>query len=367
MKKLIISIIACLMAATSHAGSILIEGFEYANHDSTKPIGWTCDDDSWLCGYTEKDHNRIPHSGNWYAFTNAEESWMFMPLYLLSSMKYRINCWAVSDGEFQLEFWAGHSARPDAMHTELLSATVGSGVYDKFSNYVEDLLRDCEYIGIRAVASNGANCLTIDDIDIDMVEQYSFEVHETSSTDTVMVPGTQATFHIKVQNTGYDPLQIYMTAYNEFFTDIHYQSNGSTYNNFPTEPNDIVHVAVTATLKPDIEPGTVCWLDIHFSLTCDCGTGLATFWVTPVEATQVAESKRLSINVFPNPATDFVFVEAEDLEHVVLIDASGKALSSVATEGCSVRLDMSHLPAGTYFISAKTRSTSSLVKSILKM
>ena len=67
------------MTATAFAGSILIEGFEYANHDFVKPIGWVCDDDSWLCGYLEKDHNRIPHTGNWYAFSNADDSSSIIP------------------------------------------------------------------------------------------------------------------------------------------------------------------------------------------------------------------------------------------------------------------------------------------------
>ena len=60
-------------------------------------------------------------------------------------------------------------------------------------------------------------------------------------------------------------------------------------------------------------------------------------------------------------------IEAEDLQEVALLDMTGKTLSSMATKGNSIRLDVSGLKAGVYFISAKTRSTSSFVKSILKM
>ena len=79
------------------------------------------------------------------------------------------------------------------------------------------------------------------------------------------------------------------------------------------------------------------------------------------------ENKALNISIYPNPTTDFVTIEADELQSVTLIDLNGKALSSMATKGNSIRLDVSDLKAGVYLISAKTRSTSSFVKSILKM
>ena len=366
MKKALFTILACVMASFTYAGSILIEGFEYANHDETIPVGWTCDDNSWLCGYLEKDHNRIPHSGNWYAFTEGQDSWMYMPLYLLQSMQYRFTCWAISDGSFQLEFWAGAEANPEAMIHPLMSETVDGGMYDKYSAYIETIPSGCTYVGIHAVAGTNATCLTIDDIEIDMVEQYDFIVHEVKN-DTVLYPGTQGTFHLWVQNLGYEPLQMYMSASNEFFTNVQYDVNGSHSNNFPIQPDEIVRVTLTATLRPEIEPGTVCWLDVVFSIPCDCSTGLATFWVTPLDITATPENNGVDINVYPNPSTDFVTIEADNLMQVTLFDMTGKALSTIDAKGQSVRLDVSDLKAGVYLISATTRSTSSFVKSILKM
>ena len=121
------------------------------------------------------------------------------------------------------------------------------------------------------------------------------------------------------------------------------------------------------TLRPEVEPGTVAWLDIHMTIPCNCNTAMVTFWVTPLDITSTEENNALSISVYPNPATDFVTIEAEDLQSVTLTEINGKTLSSMATKGNSVRLDVSGLNAGVYIISAKTRSTSSFVKSILKM
>ena len=366
MKKLALTLLACLTASLSFAGSVLIEGFEYANHDFEKPVGWTCDDDSWLCGYLEKDHNRIPHSGNWYAFSNAEDSWMFMPMYLLESMHYRFTMWAISDGSFQLELWAGGTPSPDAMHTQFSSTTISSGNYEKVSIYAESIPADCQYFAIRALAADKYTYLTIDDIEIDMVEQYSF-TSEAITGDTSMYPGSQASFRFLVHNDGYDPVDITMHPSNEYFTNFSCTCNGVTGMTIPTEPDEVVEVTMTATLRPEVEPGTVAWLDILMTIPCNCNTAMVTFWVTPLDLTQTAENKTMEINMFPNPTSDFVTVEAEGLEHVILMDMTGKTLNSTTVEGHSIRLDVSDLKAGVYLISAKTRSTSSLVKPILKM
>ena len=119
MKKSLLTLLLCLSVSFAFADSILFEGFEYANQDMTSPIGWNCDDNSWLCGYLDKDHNRAPHSGNWYAFTDADDSWMFMELFFSYQLKYRFNFWAISDGEYDVEVWTGSGPSPEQM-TQLL-------------------------------------------------------------------------------------------------------------------------------------------------------------------------------------------------------------------------------------------------------
>ena len=365
MKKLLLTLLGGLITSFSFAGSILLEGFEYANHDLEKPVGWVCDDSSWLCGYQDKDHNRTPHTGNWYAFSNTDDSWMYMPLYLLNNMNYRFTCWAISDGDFQLEFWAGTAPDPDQMHTPLLSAAVNGGTYEKLSSYIDDIPEGCEYIAIHALASIGAAHLTIDDIEIDMVEQYDFEA-EAITGDTAMYPGSQAVFHYLVHNTGYDSLDITTHPSTEYFTDFSCYVNGVSGSTFHTQPDETVEVTTYATLRPEIEPGTVAWLDIMMTIPCGCNTAMVTFWVTPLDPMQVEENNR-SISIFPNPTIDLVTIEADDLLQVDVLDINGRTIKSVPCTGNALQLDLSSLRSGTYFISAKTRTTSSFVKSILKM
>lgn len=364
MKKPLLTLLVCFATRLVFAGNLLNESFEYANHDLETPVGWISEDNSWLCGYLEKDHNRIPHTGNWYAFSDTDDAWMYMPIYLIPSMKYRFSCWAISDQIYHLEFWAGTAPNPDNMHTLLLSTVVSSGEYERFSSFVETIPDNCEYIAIHAIGQRGS-FLTIDDVEIDMVEQYQFEA-EAISGDTTMYPGSQAIFHFLIHNTGYDPVDVTVHPSDEYFTDFSFYSNNVSATTFPTEPDEIIEVTCYATLRPEVEPGSVAWLDIHMTIPCNCNTAMVTFWVTPLDPTQLTENN-LNINIFPNPAADFVTVEAEGLQSVILTDIYGKTLSSIATEGNSVRLDLSGLSAGVYLISAKTRSTSSFVKSILKM
>ena len=366
MKKTFLLLLACLVATLSFAGNLLTEGFEYANHDLEKPVGWDCNDNSWLCGYLEKDHNRLPHSGNWYAFSNAEESWMYMPMYFIESIKYRFTLWAVSDGEFLFEIWAGSTPTVGGMHTLFYSTTINKDEYEKVSAYIETIPPDCQYFGFRAVALDGATYLTIDDVEIDMVEQYTFTAEEITG-DTAMYPGTEATFHYLVHNTGYDPVEVTMHPSNEFFTNFICTCNGVTGMTIPTEPDETVEVTMTATLRPEIEPGTIAWLDIQMTIPCNCNTAMVTFWVTPLDPDGISENNSMEINIFPNPTTDYVTVEGKGLQQVDILDMTGKTLGSVFAQGHSVRLDVSDLKAGVYFISAKTRITSSFVKPILKM
>ena len=352
MKKHILTLIVCLMATRAFAGSLLIEGFEYANHDMMPPIGWTSADSSWRCGYLEKDHNRMPHNGNWYAFSDAEDSWMYMPLYFLQSMRYRFTLWAITDGSFQFEIWAGSSPNPDDMHTCFYTTTLDKDVYDKVSAYVESVPANCQYFGFHAVALNGASHLTIDDVEIDMVEQYTF-IADPITGDTAMYPGTQGVFHFRVENTGYDGLSITAHPSNEYFTGFTCECNGSTGMTFHVDAGQVVEVTMTATLRPEIEPGTVSWLDIQMTIPCNCNTALVTFWVTPLDITQTAENEALDISVYPNPAVDFVTVEGEGIQQITMFDLTGRMIKSVPVESNLTRISLDGLQKGSYIIIAE--------------
>lgn len=354
MKKQLLTLLICLIAGIAYADGIFFEGFEYANHDLQTPVGWSCDDQSWLCGYLDKDHNRVPHNGNWYAFTNAEDSWMFMPMYMSTELKYRYSCWAVSDGSYTLEFWGGNEASPEGMSQLFLQTTVNSGNYEKFSVYIQEIQNNYQYFGLRAVADAGAYHLTIDDINVDMVEKYSFVANPTEAF-VELYPGQQTEYVFKIQNTGYEPINVIFSPSHEYFPQTSFYVDGNLCTRCHVEPDEIVAVTVLATLSSSVLPGSTCWLDIMLVLDCDCATAMTTLWVTvldPLEANDHTEETCL----YPNPVTDFFTVKAEGLRQVTLKDVTGRTLTTLATDQDEARIDMRDYPAGIYFATISTSS-----------
>ena len=363
MKKILFSLIASLIASISFADSIMIEGFESGNQDLGTPVGWTCDDSSWLCGYLEKDHNRIAHSGNWYAFTDADDSWMFMEFFMSDQLKYRYYFWAISDGEYDVEFWAGSGPSTDEMTTMLFSKTVNDGVYQRFDEYIDEVAEDYQYFGIHAIAHEGAYCLTIDDIEVHMVTKYEF-IATPSEAYASLYPGQETVFSFKVQDLGYEPIDVIFSPSDEYFSNIHFTVDGTQCNVFHLEPNEAKKVVAEATLRPTAVPGSTCWLDIMLVLDCNCATSMTTLWVTVLDPAEIAEYTEKT-TIFPNPTNDFASINVQGLQQVTVTDITGKRLIAMAAEHDNIRLDLSSLPAGIYFVttlSAQGQTTQKLIK-----
>lgn len=319
MKKIIFIILLLSVTAISHASSIFFESFEYANHDGETPLGWVCNDNSWLCGYMEKDHNRIAHTGDWYAYTDTDDSWMFMASYFNDQLKYRCSFWGISDGSYEVEFWAGSSATQEGMRQLLFSATVDSGSYDVFSEYIETITGNYDYFGIHAVAAPGAYHLSIDDISIEMIEKYAFHSNPAQN-DTLMHAGAQASFTLQIMNDGYESLHVTMTPYTEYFTDIHFYVGGEQTNTFNIVQDEVVTIGGVATLQPGLEPGTLCWFDVMFTIDCGCATAMFTYWATV--AADGIEENYVTTHIYPNPSKGSITVEGNGM--IVIYNSLGQ-------------------------------------------
>ena len=144
-----------------------------------------------------------------------------------------------------------------------------------------------------------------------MVGKYNLEV-TPERIDAFMMPGEQITIEYDVQNTGYEDLHIYMTPYTDYFNDISFTEDGFNYSSFPTVADQVVHCTCTATLKPDTELGSVCFMDIMFTVSCDCVTRMLTLWVT----------------VGPDTTGIEEFDNEEGLKQVEVYDLTGKKVNS---------------------------------------
>ena len=89
----------------------------------------------------------------------------------------------------------------------------------------------------------------------------------------------------------------------------------------------------------------------HATFICDCDelSGL-TF---DFEYDAVNENE-MNVNVYPNPAADYLTVNAENISHITVINTLGQVVSDMKAEGNEVRVDVSQLPAGNYFVKVRT-------------
>ena len=354
MKKLLFTLFILFAARIAFADSILIEGFEYGNHDGQVPVGWTCENNSWLAGYLDKDHNRTPHTGNWYAYTDSAESWMFMPMFMSQELRYRFTLWAISDGGYHMEIWAGNEANPSAMTQLLLDEIVSSGTYEKFSAYIEEILADYEYFGIHAVQSYCGDCiLTLDDIRIDMVGKYDIAV-DPISYNTIAEPGSQVEFNCTFLNLGYEPANVIITPHTEYFSDVHLYIDGTAHTQFHAEPNETVDFTGVATLTPNIETGTMVYLDIFFTLDCDCATAMYTLWTT-AGYESIDEYDITTMSIYPNPSSGNITIEGTGM--ITITNAIGqKVLEKQIIEKETITLEK-----GIYFVKINNSLTQKLL------
>lgn len=87
-----------------------------------------------------------------------------------------------------------------------------------------------------------------------------------------------------------------------------------------------------------------------------------------VNTTSVTENLAEEIRIYPNPATDIIYIDSKE-QHIYqlqLIDISGKVLYQTQTQQNQLlSIDMSQYPAGTYFVKLRTDSQS-ITKTIIK-
>ena len=100
-----------------------------------------------------------------------------------------------------------------------------------------------------------------------------------------------------------------------------------------------------------------------------CATEIAEWtyvWTQPVEPVtvwnSVNEVEAATLSVYPNPATDRLFVNAENLNYVEIFDMTGR---SVMTSTMNV-IDLSNVEAGIYFVTVRSENAAKTIKLVVK-
>lgn len=205
MKKYFILFILSFLLLPISAQVIVDESFETGNTDLTAPSGWICDDGGWVCGYLEKDRNRIAHSGDWYVFASYNtDKWMYKQIEVEANAYYRISFWHITNGigSFNFEIKAGDNATSSAMTTTILpQTTINNSTYEQINVTFLNANAGTLYIGFHSVADNGPWYLTLDDIVIEQTNLYNFSV-EALTPDSSVYFGEYGYFRFNITNTG---------------------------------------------------------------------------------------------------------------------------------------------------------------------
>jgi len=80
----------------------------------------------------------------------------------------------------------------------------------------------------------------------------------------------------------------------------------------------------------------------------------------------VSEKESLQLDVYPNPAKDFIIVEGADISRIEIYSVSGMLMKSQAYNLSQSKIDISALPAGVYFLVAIKNDNAKCAVKILK-
>ena len=360
MKKVFLTAIICLLARYAFAEVIFHDSFEYANTEGNTPVGWYDDAHGWASRQFEHEHNCKPHNGNWYAYTQADEAWLFTPVTFLTHLHYQVSLWTVSEGAFQLEMCYCRDKTPESAETIIMPLSeVNFEEYQEMRGDIEPLETLEGYFGIHVIKAGGT-ALCIDDVTIAQTFQYAFEV-KAVTTDTIALEyGETAYFKFNVYNIGYDTETLTLYGSDEMFTDIHFTCEGEEVGRFDIAPNEVKSFDVEATLRNEECPYPIAWIDVIVSSTHNCNTGMATFYAHPKKPTSVSEQSA-NVQVFPNPCSDFMKIEVSGFQQVTIYDVNGRCL----LQSHETQLDLRALPSGRYFMTINT-DTQSFSQQFLK-
>lgn len=111
----------------------------------------------------------------------------------------------------------------------------------------------------------------------------------------------------------------------------------------------------TATL-----PANTKYIALRYAVTADTWfLGVDDIKITAPGVVGINDEIVSVVNIYPNPTTGIVNIDAEGLNKVVVYDVTGRMMMSVANEST---IDISNLEAGVYFFSVETTNGSAMKK-----
>ena len=103
--------------------------------------------------------------------------------------------------------------------------------------------------------------------------------------------------------------------------------------------------------------GAGWWRELYMDQNYNCPAGAAFRLVGKAEApTLNKEYSNITVGIYPNPTQGQVCIEAEDMQHIRVMNIVGQMLLDIPVSGNRYELDMSQWEAGSYIVSVVTNT-----------
>lgn len=256
MKKLYAFIAMWFLAGSAFAQVLVNEPFENGNIVGQTPVGWI-GDGGWKAGITIPDDNeargRKPHTGDWYMYaTYNTDVWIYKEINVTAGNYYRVSFWYATwhVDHFNLEVKAGGSATPSAMTVSVVpQMIVANEEYEQTSAVFQAPNSGSFYVGFHSVADNGPWYLSIDDVVIEHVDQYYFNIEQLTA-DTSVYFGEPVYLRFLLNNTGNEPDTYQLNSTGSL--PLEFYQNGSAVTQVTVPYNHSEELVAKTTLPMDL-------------------------------------------------------------------------------------------------------------------
>ena len=311
------------------------DGFEEGNTDQKTVAGWLQysenGSDVWRANSTKTDRNRTPYEGQWnVTLSYGNTDWLMQAFRFEKRKAYKVSLYARQDYSSKsyanISICLGSELNKDSMTIQLIPQTgITNGDYQLLETTFTVPATASYALGIRGFISGTPYCLSIDNITIEEipVEEVTPHVSATSldlpGADEAAVRTALAALTLTAVDAKDSVVYTYTNMAEKWVIDMMLRDASYTLTS--------AELPVGYIFANDTET-------VHVALA-NIGTGVGNATVN-------------TLQVYPNPATDYIHV-AGAAGYIAIYDLAGHAVLTLPAES-NTAINISMLPAGMYMV-----------------
>lgn len=311
------------------------DGFEDGNTDQETVAGWVQysenGSDVWKANSTKTDKNRTPYEGQWNAtLSYGNTDWLMQAFRFEKRKAYKVSLYARQDyspkSYADISICLGSELSKDSMTIQLMPQTgITNGDYQLLETTFTVPVTASYALGIRGFINTSPYYLSIDNITIEEipVEEVTPHVSATSldlpGADEAAVRAALAALTLTAVDVKDSVVYTYTNMAEKWVIDMMLRDASYTLTS--------AELPVGYIFANDTET-------VHVALA-NIGTGVGNATVK-------------TLQVYPNPATDYIRV-AGAAGYIAVYDLAGNAVLTLPAEG-NTAINISMLPAGMYML-----------------